>query len=127
MFIKANPNAELFECGQYNGYVAVPPTNKHFGKDWMDLYCVGVHGGVTFSEPVCDSFLKEEMSELGVDVTKERNGILEGAMFLDGVQDVPDDWWIIGFDTCHCDDTPQKWTKEAVIAEVRNLNVELLK
>lgn len=129
MFIKKNPfaNNPLIECGSFNGYVAVPPTNKYYGKSDVDLYGICVHGGVTYSEPLCDNFLKEEMSEMGVDTANERNGILDGAIFLDGVQDVPNDWWIIGFDTCHDGDTPQKWTKEKVIAETRNLNVELLK
>lgn len=28
---------------------------------------------------------------------------------------IPGDWWIIGFDTCHLDDTPEEWDRQAVI------------
>lgn len=110
MFIKKNPWADNkhVKCGLYNGYVAVPPTNKNFAKDDWDLYNVSIHGGVTYGHPVNRHFLV-------------------GAIFLDGAQDVPGDWWVIGFDTCHIDDTPEKWTKEAVIAETRRLDVELSK
>lgn len=67
-----------------------------------------MHGGVTFSRLAAECKL---------------NGVL----LLDGVHPVPKDWWVIGFDTCHSGDTPERWTKEAVIAETRRLNVELSK
>lgn len=110
MFIRKCPLADspFVECGLFNGYVAIPPTNKHFGKDYMDLYEISVHGGVTLSEPVSNRNIGDEI-------------------FLDGAKELPNDWWIIGFDTCHCGDTPQRWTKEAVMAETRRLNVELSK
>ena len=129
MFIKKAPLAgnPIFECGSFNGYVAVPPTNKYHGKSVDDLYDVVVHGGVTLSEPVCSTFLKDEMKDMGIDVTMGRNDVLDDAIFLDGVKDVPSDWWIIGFDTSHDGDTKEKWTIETVSGETRWLNNELSK
>lgn len=125
LFIAKSPLFGSFDCGEYNGYVAVPPTNKYWGKSDDDLYGISVHGGVTFSEPVVEKLPVE--NDLFKDLATERAGVLERAVFLDGVEDVPDDYWIFGFDTAHCDDTAEKWTKEAVIEEVRNFSKELLK
>lgn len=124
LFIAKSPVCGVIECGEYNGYVAVPPTSKFYGIDEMDLWDIDVHGGVAFSEPVHSDILEEEMKVLGIAST--RCEVLDRAIFLDGVQDVPDDWWIIGFDTCHDGDTQNNWDKEAVIAETRRLSKQLV-
>lgn len=126
LFIAKSPLAGEVECGAYNGYVAVPPTSKFYGAWEMDLLDIDVHGGVTFAESAYDDAPYEETNAPGVDTASSKCEVLKRAIFLDGAKDVPDDWWIIGFDTCHFGDTHEKWDKEAVIKETRRLSEQLV-
>ena len=50
---------------------------------------------------------------------------LQYGELLDG--EIPDDWWLIGFDTCHHDDNANNWPRERVIDEVTELQRKLEK
>ena len=112
----------------YCGYVAIPPENICFGYDEMKKFAppLSVYGGVTFSEPVIIGEylfeLKTKKSYVG-----KRQPQLDNCEYLTDNREVPDDWWIIGFDTCHIGDVPFSWTKEAVIAETMRLAEQLEK
>jgi len=41
--------------------------------------------------------------------------------------DLGGDYWVVGFDTCHLDDTPELWPMEAVVAETRQLMEQAIK
>lgn len=101
------------EYGMYNGYVAIPPTNGLYGKDYMELDdLIDIHGGVTYSESAKDS----------------AQILDDNARFLlSGDSGIPSDWWIIGFDTRHAGDTLQKWTRERTIQETLDLYIQVLK
>lgn len=113
-FIRSNDwYAYGFGCGDYNGYVAVPPTNKYHGKHYDDVDDVDVHGGLTFSEPaVIDGKLIP---------------VLEDAEYITDNTEIGDDWWIFGFDTMHHGDTPEEWGREAVSKETMKLMKQLTK
>ena len=120
-FIVSNSwaNSPISEHGEYNGYVAVPQTNRYHGKSWDEINkCVSVHGGVTFSEPAtngdCTFSSKREYKP---EYIGKPCYILDNAEFITGNTEIGGDWWIFGFDTFHCDDNKQNWNKQAVIAE----------
>ena len=108
-FIVSNnwADSSISKHGEYNGYVAVPPTNQYHGKSWeeMDDF-VNVHGGMTLSEPADKPFTKE-------------------VEFITENTEIGDDWWIFGFDTFHCYDNEQNWNKQAVIEETLRLKRQL--
>ena len=70
-------------CGEYNGYVSLPPEHPWHGVSYDDIP-VEIHGGLTYSR-------------------------MEEAR------------WVIGFDTCHLDDTAERWHVRAVAAEAESL------
>lgn len=87
------------DLGWGNGYVAVPPGHPLHGMFYNDID-IDIHGGLTYSGPTDNwqpGTLPEEL--------------------------VGKDYWAIGFDTAHCDDTIAKWPKEAVQAEADRLLV----
>lgn len=88
--------------GRYNGYVAVSPNSPLHGIDYDDqrMWNVGVHGGLTFSDRI--EFFKTK-------------------------HDVPDGWWVFGFDTAHYGDTYDMWTEELTMSEAMKLKSELKK
>lgn len=93
----------LESYGTHNGYVAVPIESYFYEYNYTEHYNdddVDVHGGITYS-----------------DSAKNNNVLLSSAEFINGDVEVPKDYWIIGFDTCHGDDTPEKWNREKVIKE----------
>ena len=81
-------NIQGISCGYANGYVAVPPEHPMYGKDY-DEVDVSIHGGLTFSEK------KSDMNSPKWWETVEK---------LDFTEDIPEDYWIFGFDTCHAGD-----------------------
>lgn len=109
MFITKNSKSKG-ECGEYNGYVAVPYENKNYAALKSELLHIKVHGGITFSStPNGESFL------------------LSQAEYLDDAHTVPCGYWIYRFDTCHEGDNKQNWSKVKVIEEVRKLSEQLSK
>ena len=91
-----------FNCGYANGYVAIPPNHPLPEVDY-NMIDIEIHGGLTFSELVDSTFLKNFIS----------------AEFIDGK--VPDKYWVLGFDTMHVGDTLDSCPREYVIDEVNKL------
>jgi hypothetical protein len=86
----------FYPGGWGNGYVAIPPGHELHGMSYDMIhnnYTINVHGGLTYADyPV--------------------GSRLEG---------IPEDWWVIGFDTCHYGDNLTKWPESAVRAEAQRL------
>lgn len=89
-----------WQRGWGNGYVAIPPESGLHGLDYSDskFYDIEVNGDLTYSG---------KASEWKKDVLKEN--------------DIPSDYWIVGFDTAHSWDTLDRWPKESVQFEADNL------
>ena len=88
------------DFGWGNGYVIIPKGNKLYGLGYGDKAydSIDVNGGLTYSEEVTHDRL-EWFPEL-----KDSIG-----------------HWMIGFDTCHCFDTLDKWSKQSVQNEADKL------
>ena len=129
-------NARLFpsgfkHCGAANGYVAIPPTNKYYGLpyDSPEVESLSVHGGITYA----DFATYKETSVNGLFVTKpefvgKRNTLLtynELCFLGDKPQEIPDDWFILGFDTCHWGDNKENWNEDKVAQETLELAKQL--
>lgn len=98
--------------GEYNGYVAIPPSNKYYKycyTDYEDIP-IKVHGGVTFGQLNTDE-LKDWLSDIEI--------------ITPNITEIPKGWYIIGFDTLHYGDTPINWNKENVIKETLQLEKQL--
>lgn len=123
-FIVPNLDRVIFmESGHSNGYVAVSPDSVVHGKHYDLLENISVHGGLTFSEPV---IYKERTFGSNSSIPPEfvgcRNSLLDSAIEVSGnLSDIEDDWWIVGFDTSHCGDTPENWPEAKVVEEVKKL------
>lgn len=83
-----------FETGTHNGYIAVPREHPWFEVDYSDIDNVQVHGGLTYSG--------------------------RGLMPED-LQDLCEDYWVLGFDTCHLDDNSINQDEEYVLEELESL------
>lgn len=128
-FIKSNSwaNFTFLENGEYNGYVAVPPTNQYHGKSWEEMdELVNVHGGVTFSEPAtngkCAFGSKREYKP---EYVGKPCCILKNVEYITDNTEIGNDWWIFGFDTFHFNDNRINWDKQAVIKETLWLKHQL--
>lgn len=80
--------------GWGNGYIAIPESSTWHGMKYDDIP-VDVHGGLTYADLASNASFKPE--------------------------NISDDDWIIGFDTCHFTDNAHDCDKEYVIAETDNL------
>lgn len=96
--------------GYANGYVAVSPEHPFYGKDYGHI-CpdVDVWGGLTFAAL---------RSECGWDA--ECIEMIDGGTFAD----IPEDWWVFGFDTMHFSDGPEH-DREWCIRETQHLQQQL--
>lgn len=82
---------DFFANGGYaNGYVAVPPEHPYHGVGY-DKLLVDIHGGLTF-----DASAHE--------INNATSGNWSNLEFLGEETCLPDDYWVFGFDTLHCDD-----------------------
>lgn len=134
-FINAEHNKEMNDrnlpflvAGYANGYVAIPPGHPCYRKRYTDesLDGIQVHGGITFSEPVCyedESFMSKR--RINPEYIGTRSCLFDNAEYVTDTKDVPDDWWILGFDTCHYQDNLHRWTREDVIEETQRLKKQL--
>lgn len=100
-------------CGVCNGYVAVPPEHPLYGLDYETAYDMlrkagyeGCHHGFTYSDPKKQKLDSEKI-------------------LCDNLPDDFDDWWVFGFDTCHCDDNINVWNEGAVISETLDIKEQL--
>lgn len=113
----------FMDFGHSNGYVAVSPDSVVHGKHYDLLENISVHGGLTFSEPV----INKERTFVGdflirPEYVGRRNSLLDSAIEVSGsLSDIEDDWWIVGFDTCHYGDNSENWSEDRVIEEVKRL------
>lgn len=134
-FINTSRNDEIrtdarmqIDCGYANGYVAIPPGHPCHGKSSLELADesgIIIHGGITYASP---AVYGEEYN--GMKVNPAYIGmkamVLNGAEYLNGDENfILDDWWIIGFDTCHFGDSILRWTRNQVIKETLNLKAQL--
>lgn len=101
-FIIKNNYNKYYQCGYGNGYVILPPGHRYYGVDYEHIEC-SVHGGLTFSKSVKD--IKHTMFDF-----KSHN---------------IEDGWVIGFDTCHYNDSLENFPKSRVIEEVMNLKKQM--
>lgn len=105
-FLITTPNLMYTEMGEYNGYVAVPPEHPLYGKDdnAEEVEALEVHGGVTYAGEIKHLPYPSEL--------------------LDH-KEIPRDWWVFGFDTCHYGDNPDEWNLERCTEETRELQKQL--
>lgn len=87
-----------FLGGWGNGYVILDKEHPLYGKHYMEIEGISVHGGLTFSNYISESMIKSW------DIPEEYKGM-----------------YMIGFDTFHAGDTEEYWTKERVQEEADNL------
>lgn len=104
------PKEMLMSSGVANGYVAIPPEHPLFGKSMSDseIEKLRVHGGVTFTGSFYEC--QEHFSSM--------------RFLTPGIQPAPN-WWVIGFDTCHWNDSPETCPLAYVVAETENLKRQL--
>lgn len=107
--MQAFPSA-LCSCGYANGYVAVSPEHSMHGKNYNDVD-VDVHCGLTFG---ADARTVKEWKDIE-------------CLGFDSIDEVPDDYWVFGFDTMHCYDNLQTCNKEWCIEETLRLKKQLAK
>jgi hypothetical protein len=88
---------ETMTKGWGNGYAVIPPGHPLFGQENPDL---NVHGGITWSASVGDVDWPELLPE-------ERN------------------CWVVGFDTAHAFDTPERCDRAYVENEAKRLAEQL--
>lgn len=95
----------LLKCGYANGYVAIPKNHPLYGVDYSEIEdLVNIHGGITFSAP------SEKCKQVWVTDKIE---------YLD--KDIPDGYWVFGFDTMHFTDNEEICNKEWCIQETERL------
>lgn len=121
---------EGFEnCGEANGYVAIPPTNKYYGLPYYtpEVESLSVHGGITFAEFVTNGKTTcSGLREFKPEFVGKRIFARKELLFLDDKQkEIPDDWFILGFDTIHWGDNKENWNKERVKQETLDLAKQL--
>lgn len=117
------------ECGEYNGYVAVSPDNWFYGKPALDedMSCLAVHGGITFAEFVTMKETTVNGWKVSAAYIGKRHPLLTAnePIFLGDTKEIPDDWFIIGFDTCHFGDNKESWNKLTAANETLALAEQL--
>ena len=109
-FLKPNQEILLhFEYGWGNGYVLLPPNHPFHGKQYENL-SINIHGGLTYGE-----FFKSDQFINWIGYRE-----FYGDINMDNYQKFQN-YWIIGFDTAHCDDNLLTCSKEFVINETNDL------
>lgn len=100
------------DCGYANGYVAIPPSHPMHGKKHGDV-SIDVHGGLTFSKPM--DYVKY--------VFKDTE-----CLGFDSLDEIPNDYWVFGFDTMHLYDNYRDedrdycvWETEKMVDQFKDL------
>lgn len=113
-------------CGTHNGYVAIPPTNRHYNMSFDELEeKIDVHGGVTFLENAVYGEKNLSGWPIKPEFVGTKNPVLEDAEFISDNTEIGDDWKIVGFDTMHYNDNPETCDREYVISETLDLQRQL--
>lgn len=90
------------EMGWGNGYVAISSNHPMYGKSYEECY-LEIHGGLTYS-----NYAKN------LNIPKKYN--------------IPDSFWVLGFDTAHYNDTIERWPNEqSILNEAIKLKEQLEK
>jgi len=113
-FIKPVPSYIGWPSGTHNGYVAIQDGHKCYGANYEDIN-VNVHGGLTFGK-------------YGDEIISPNFGVHwfdDVEILTPDCKEIPLDWYIVGFDTCHWGDNPANWNKEKVIKETLDLQKQL--
>jgi hypothetical protein len=101
-FVLTNPSPKVLGIGGWgNGYVAIPPGHCLYELSYDEVYW-----------------------KMG-DILSVHGGITY-SNFGDGVN-APKNWWVFGFDTCHYNDSLDKWPESAVIEETKSFFWQLVK
>lgn len=113
-FLHTQRNKEVnayidMSAGYANGYVAVPPEHPYFGKNYDDVD-VSVHCGLTFAA-FSDAI--------------KRSRYWQDIEIIDGSKELPNGWYVFGFDTLHCDDSLETCPREWCIEETLRLKEQL--
>ena len=122
-FIRSNSwMGNRFNHGDYNGYVAVPPTNRYAAMNYIDLD-MDVHGGLTFGEMAVYQTMDVNGRALNPEWIGKKNPIFSDgeAEFITENTDIGYNWTIYGFDTAHFMDNSDEWDRNAVINETIKL------
>lgn len=107
-FIKQNTWSErsIVDVGWGNGYVILPREHPLYKKDYDEIHQLypelEVHRGLTFSDFVDEIWLANVEYDFDIESS-----------------------WVVGFDTCHLEDTFEKWSKEKVEEETEKLRIQL--
>lgn len=112
-FRKAVGDDFIANGGYANGYVAVPPEHPYHGKNYDDVP-VEIHGGLTFDSDAAS-------------INLSTTGNWSNLEFLGEETSLPDDYWVFGFDTLHCDDNITNWPRERCVEETLRLKEQLEK
>lgn len=113
------------ECGFANGYVAIPPTNKDWGKFYENIDA-NIHGGLTYSEPYLKrEYLKSKNKPFNKD--NWERCLYGKPIYLTLNNEIPDDWWVVGFDTFHYGDNKATCDINFCISETLKLAEQLSK
>ncbi len=106
------------EVGWGNGYVLIPPGHSFYNKDYDDIDA-DVHGGLTFACKYGDWKQLVKYEDEGFEHQMDEK--LVEKVKIDGY-DFLDDYWCIGFDTAHFEDTLTTCSKEYVWKETQFLH-----
>lgn len=97
--------------GTHNGYVILDRNHPISGMYYSDIdekYDIEVHGGITFADQLS--------------IFKHSTDLSKTPELLDY-----QDYWVIGFDTQHADDNPEKWNAESTLKETERFAEQLMK
>lgn len=101
--------------GTHNGCVAVPSNHPWCSKAELEINMIlpmYIHGGVTYSYEYSMEDVNSENFKLEQIIPTEQISLEELAK---------SNYWLVGFDTAHANDTPETWNKTAVRAETEKL------
>ena len=128
---------QSYPAGYANGYVAVDNSHPLFGKKYSDMIEVEDVDDVPFNGnyigmfiTACNSDRKE--NELSLDMAINVHGGLTFSKNITTLLKQDIEWlsdktgddlnlWVFGFDTAHCDDDLESWSKEKCIDETLKL------
>ena len=94
-------------AGYANGYVAVPEGHPLYGVSYSEVD-LDIHGGLTFAEK--SSVVHACFDEVNIE-------------YLDG--ELPNGYWVFGFDTMHYLDNIENCPREWCVAETNRLKRQL--
>lgn len=108
-YSKFSPSMEV---GEANGYIAIDKSHPLYGKhyDVVNKY-LSAPGGFTYSEMLTHEFMSlcEKIGEV----------------FKGELTDLPEDLWILGWDSCHYGMNRTNFSRKVCISKTLNIANEL--